>query len=199
MRTQKRVPLADEDHLLLRDHETRFAHVRWQRAQAAGKGHWSQGNSAYQSAGSLSPRALARQTVPGGLQLAAIALAKSPTPERVRCQSEKERTNGIINMAARRPPAKGPTPDVDSSISTTPTSTIPTSNPPEAVSTTRKQPPVEKPSDIRRRTWVILSFWLIIVCLGLPIWWETTTIYRANLPLTEMLEWSDGKVWRHPF
>lgn len=115
-----------------------------------------------------------------------------------RSEPGKERTNGIINMAARRPPVKGATPEVDSPKSTIPTNTIPTSKPPAAATTTRKQPPVEKPSDIRRRTWVILSFWLIVVCLGLPIWWETTTIYRANLPLTEMLEWSDGKVWRHP-
>ena len=60
-----------------------------------------------------------------------------------------------------------------------------------------KEPPPEKPSDARRRSWVILSFWVIVLCLGLPIWWNTTTIYRANLPLSQMLEWSDGKAsWR---
>jgi phosphatidylinositol glycan class S len=65
--------------------------------------------------------------------------------------------------------------------------------------TPRKQPPPESPSDIRRRTHVILSFWLIILFLGLPIWWWTTTIYRARLPLQEMLEWADGKVcWNTP-
>lgn len=58
----------------------------------------------------------------------------------------------------------------------------------------KKQPPPEKPSDIRRRSYIILSFWLIVVFLGLPIWWKTTTIYRADLPLQEMLDWSDGKV-----
>lgn len=58
----------------------------------------------------------------------------------------------------------------------------------------RKQPPPEKPSDVRRRSYVILSFWLIVLCLGLPIWWKTTTIYRAELPLDEMMEWADGKV-----
>jgi GPI-anchor transamidase subunit S len=57
-----------------------------------------------------------------------------------------------------------------------------------------KQPPPEKPSDIQRRSYIILSFWLIVILLGLPIWWQTTTIYRANLPLAEMLEWADGKV-----
>ncbi|KAK4124283.1 hypothetical protein N657DRAFT_663396 [Parathielavia appendiculata] len=63
----------------------------------------------------------------------------------------------------------------------------------------KKQPPPEKPSDIRRRSHIILSFWLIVLCLGLPIWWKTTTIYRADLPLQEMLDWSDGKACRPVF
>ena len=58
----------------------------------------------------------------------------------------------------------------------------------------RKQPPPEKAGDVRRRTLVIVSFWLIVLCLGLPIWWQTTTIYRAKLPLDEMLDWADGRV-----
>jgi len=41
---------------------------------------------------------------------------------------------------------------------------------------------------------IILSFWVLIVLLGLPIWWKTTSIYRSDLPLTEMMEWADGKV-----
>ncbi|KAM7223562.1 Phosphatidylinositol-glycan biosynthesis class S protein [Rhypophila decipiens] len=64
---------------------------------------------------------------------------------------------------------------------------------------TRKEPPPEKPSDIRRRSYIILSFWLIVLLLGLPIWWKTTTIYRANLPLNEMLDWADGKACRPVF
>ncbi|CAK7229410.1 GPI transamidase component [Sporothrix curviconia] len=68
------------------------------------------------------------------------------------------------------------------------------SQPDDAVSpTTQKQPPPEKPSEIRRRVAVMLSFWLIVGLLGLPIWWYTTTIYRANLPLDDMMEWADGK------
>jgi GPI-anchor transamidase subunit S len=62
-----------------------------------------------------------------------------------------------------------------------------------AASTARKPPPPEKPSDVRRRSWVTLSFWLIVL-LGFPIWWHTTSIHRAQLPLGEMLEWADGKV-----
>jgi phosphatidylinositol glycan class S len=60
----------------------------------------------------------------------------------------------------------------------------------------RKQPPPEKLSDVRRRSYVTLSFWLIVVLLGLPIWWHTTSIHRAQLPLDEMLAWADGKVCR---
>ncbi|AEO67836.1 uncharacterized protein THITE_2116949 [Thermothielavioides terrestris NRRL 8126] len=63
----------------------------------------------------------------------------------------------------------------------------------------RKEPPPEKPSDVRRRSYIILSFWLIVLCLGLPIWWKTTTIYRADLPLQEMLDWADGKACRPVF
>lgn len=59
---------------------------------------------------------------------------------------------------------------------------------------TMKEPPPEKPFDVRRRTVVVMSFWLIVILLGVPIWWQTTSIYRANLPLDGMLQWADGKV-----
>lgn len=59
-----------------------------------------------------------------------------------------------------------------------------------------KMPPPEKPADERQRSYIVLSFWLIVVLLGLPIWWTTTTIYRANLPVDGMLEWAEGKVSR---
>lgn len=62
-----------------------------------------------------------------------------------------------------------------------------------------KPPPPEKPSDIRRRSYIILSFWLLVLLLGLPIWWKTTTIYRADLPLDSMLQWADGKACRPVF
>ncbi|VBB81240.1 Putative GPI transamidase component PIG-S [Podospora comata] len=69
----------------------------------------------------------------------------------------------------------------------------------EAPTLSKKLPPPEKPSDVRRRSHVILSFWLIVLLLGLPIWWKTTTIYRADLPLEDMLEWADGKACRPVF
>ncbi|KAL2258365.1 hypothetical protein VTK26DRAFT_8340 [Humicola hyalothermophila] len=83
----------------------------------------------------------------------------------------------------------------DSQISAPGTSTVA----PSTGTETRKQPPPEKPSDIRRRSYIILSFWLIVLLLGLPLWWKTTSIYRADLPLQEMLDWADGKACRPVF
>lgn len=99
-------------------------------------------------------------------------------------------------MSARRPMDDG-APDDNMSSTSSPAvnpAPVPESRP-HAEPSTRKEAPPEKPSDIRRRTYVILSFWLIVLCLGLPIWWNTTTIYRANMPLDDMLDWADGKVW----
>lgn len=58
----------------------------------------------------------------------------------------------------------------------------------------RKEPPPEKPENIRMRTQVLLSFWAIILFFGVPIWWKTTTIYRAPLPLDQMTDWAEGRV-----
>ena len=57
-----------------------------------------------------------------------------------------------------------------------------------------KQPPPESEEDIRTRSLVVASFWFVVICLGLPIWWWTTSIHRASLPLQDMLAWADGKV-----
>ncbi len=64
--------------------------------------------------------------------------------------------------------------------------------------TAPKKPPPERPEDTRRRLLVITSFWILIIVLGLPIWRWTTSIYRAKLPLQEMMEWADGKVSYSP-
>lgn len=61
----------------------------------------------------------------------------------------------------------------------------------------RKQPPAESHESIRARQLVILSFWIIVIFLGIPIWWWTTSIHRATLPLKEMMNWAEGKV-SHP-
>ena len=57
-----------------------------------------------------------------------------------------------------------------------------------------KKPPLESAEAIWTRSLVILSFWAVVVFLGLPLWWWTTSIHRARLPLDKMLEWADGKV-----
>ncbi|KAH8753875.1 phosphatidylinositol-glycan biosynthesis class S protein [Diaporthe sp. PMI_573] len=79
--------------------------------------------------------------------------------------------------------------------------TASTSDTPPAADTSsrRKEPPPERPSDSRRRSLVILSFWLVVLCLGLPIWWKTTTIPRASLPLDDMMDWAAGKACRPVF
>lgn len=59
---------------------------------------------------------------------------------------------------------------------------------------TSPQAPPEKPSDASRRSYIILSFWVLVVLLGLPVWWQTTSIYRADLPVSDMMDWADGKV-----
>ena len=65
--------------------------------------------------------------------------------------------------------------------------------PPDAVAT-RKQPPPEKPEAVTLRTKIVISFWAVILLLGLPTWWQTTSIYRANLPLQDMVNWAEGFV-----
>lgn len=94
--------------------------------------------------------------------------------------------------------------DVDMAAQVHPVTASASTTPPAAVAadatSRRKEPPPEKPSDSRRRSVVILSFWLIVLCLGLPIWWRTTTIPRASLPLDDMMDWAVGKVRRaQPF
>ncbi|KAI0975138.1 phosphatidylinositol-glycan biosynthesis class S protein [Xylaria arbuscula] len=83
------------------------------------------------------------------------------------------------------------------SIAPAPATAEPTTDPnaPSLGSTTTKlkPPPPEQQSHIFRRSIIIASFWLVVLCLGIPIWWKTTTIYRANLPLNQMMDWADGK------
>lgn len=75
-------------------------------------------------------------------------------------------------------------------------------SPPENAETTvasmpvkaHRQPPPESPKSIKTRGLVILSFWAVVILLGIPVWLWTTSIHRASLPLQEMLDWADGKV-----
>lgn len=66
--------------------------------------------------------------------------------------------------------------------------------PPMAATKAQSGPPPEKPETVRIKFLVMLSFWAVIACLGLPMWWKTTSIYRARLPLQEMIDWADGTV-----
>lgn len=65
--------------------------------------------------------------------------------------------------------------------------------PPDSAVVSHALPP-EKPEAIRTRTKVILAFWAVILLFGLPMWWKTTSVYRASLPLDEMMSWAEGKV-----
>jgi phosphatidylinositol glycan class S len=58
------------------------------------------------------------------------------------------------------------------------------------------EPPPEKAESILSRRLILLSFWAVAILFGLPIWWTTTTVYRAPLPLQQMLDWADGKASR---
>ncbi|PYH33296.1 uncharacterized protein BO87DRAFT_397838 [Aspergillus neoniger CBS 115656] len=64
---------------------------------------------------------------------------------------------------------------------------------------TPRLPPPEKPEAIRTRFKVIAAFWAVIIFLGFPIWWKTTSIYRASLPVSDMIDWADGKTCRPVF
>jgi hypothetical protein len=66
----------------------------------------------------------------------------------------------------------------------------------DAVSATpkKREAPPERPENVSLRRHVIFSFWVIVLFLGLPIWWWTTAIYRARLPLSQMTDWADGRV-----
>lgn len=61
-------------------------------------------------------------------------------------------------------------------------------------SSAQQVPPPESQVAIQTRFRVLAAFWAVIIFLGFPIWWKTTSIYRAHLPIQEMVDWADGKV-----
>lgn len=67
-------------------------------------------------------------------------------------------------------------------------------SPSDCSKSTQRVPPPESAESIQTRFRVIASFWAVIIFLGFPIWWKTTSIYRAHLPIQEMVDWADGKV-----
>ena len=54
--------------------------------------------------------------------------------------------------------------------------------------------PVESPREAKLKSKVIWSFWVVILLLGFPTWWATTSIYRAALPTESMLA-SHDDLW----
>ena len=58
----------------------------------------------------------------------------------------------------------------------------------------KKEAPPERLESVILRRLVVFSFWAIVLFLGLPIWWRTTAIYRARLPLSQMMDWAEGRV-----
>ncbi|KAJ5671528.1 hypothetical protein N7507_000655 [Penicillium longicatenatum] len=66
-------------------------------------------------------------------------------------------------------------------------------------SSAQRVPPPETPEATKTRFRVIAAFWAVIIFLGFPIWWKTTSIYRAHLPIQEMVDWDDGKTCRPVF
>ncbi|KAJ4384094.1 GPI transamidase component [Didymella sp. IMI 355093] len=87
--------------------------------------------------------------------------------------------------AADASPAAAPTKETSAS----------TPQPPNAQS----GPPPESKEGIWLRRAAILSFWAVVVLLGLPVWWKTTAIYRAELPLQDMTDWAEGKICKPVF
>lgn len=41
--------------------------------------------------------------------------------------------------------------------------------------------------------WVVFAFWSVVL-VGLPFWWKTTEVYRANLPFAEIDAWQTKQV-----
>ncbi|CAG9859113.1 unnamed protein product [Phyllotreta striolata] len=44
----------------------------------------------------------------------------------------------------------------------------------------------ENDEELIFRIYSIISFFVVLIVIGLPIWWYTTRVYRATLPLTQM-------------
>jgi len=60
--------------------------------------------------------------------------------------------------------------------------------------TGKPTPPPESPAAEWSRRWIIVAFWTVVACLGLPHWIWTTSIHRSDLPLETMNAWAEGKV-----
>ncbi|KAF8982744.1 hypothetical protein BGZ46_000725 [Entomortierella lignicola] len=50
----------------------------------------------------------------------------------------------------------------------------------------------------RSRRLILLSVW-VVVLLGLPLWWKTTRVYRAEIPYEDIEQWNDWKTCQPTF
>jgi len=50
----------------------------------------------------------------------------------------------------------------------------------------------------KKRLWITLSF-LAVFSLGVPMWWKSTEIYRAELPYTSITALYEEELFSHPF
>ncbi|CAG9814504.1 unnamed protein product [Phaedon cochleariae] len=50
------------------------------------------------------------------------------------------------------------------------------------------EPKEEVDEDAELRVYSILSYFIVLVVIGLPVWWYSTRVYRASLPLNQMYE-----------
>jgi hypothetical protein len=48
---------------------------------------------------------------------------------------------------------------------------------------------------VRQQAWVVGTAMALLFLAGVPIWLKTTTVYRAELPLDEMLNAGKQQVW----
>jgi hypothetical protein len=55
-------------------------------------------------------------------------------------------------------------------------------------------PPPDTAAAVWTRRIIIFSFWAVVASLGLPHWLWTTSIYRSELPVEQMTQWSEGHV-----
>ncbi|GJN89101.1 hypothetical protein Rhopal_002075-T1 [Rhodotorula paludigena] len=53
-----------------------------------------------------------------------------------------------------------------------------------------RSPPTSPRVDVRSRRWTVASFWVILL-LGVPLWWRTTTLERQPLPEARILDWTE--------
>ncbi|KAG0035105.1 hypothetical protein BGZ81_000659 [Podila clonocystis] len=77
--------------------------------------------------------------------------------------------------------------------STTAIATMTTIIGPESITkSTATSMTAKAPGTNRTRQLVLLSVWTVVL-LGLPLWWKTTRVYRAELPYQDIEQWSQWK------